>query len=87
MKLNLHIDRLVLEGLPVNRHDGPRIQAAVTAELHRLIATQGIAEALRQGGAVPSVRAGDLRLGERGSPQRMGTQIARSIYGSLGRCE
>ena len=74
MKLNLHIERLVLEGLPVTRHDGPRIKAAVTAELHRLIAVQGISEALRQGAAVPALRAAEMSIGESGSPGRLGTQ-------------
>lgn len=84
MKLTLHIDRLVLEGLPATRQDGPRIEAAVTAELERLIGSRGISEGLRQGGAVPALRGAEMRLGGETAPRHLGKQIARSVYGSLG---
>jgi hypothetical protein len=87
MKMNVHIERLVLEGLPVGSHDGPRVRAAVTAELERLIRTQGISQQLRSAGAVPEMRAGSLHMAERTSPRRLGTQIARAVYGGLGNPE
>jgi hypothetical protein len=87
MKINVHIERLILEGLPVSRHDGPRVRAAVTAELERLIAARGISEELQRGGAVPAVRAGTLRSETRTTSSQLGTQIARAVYGGLGRPE
>jgi hypothetical protein len=87
MKINVHIERLVLEGLPVGGHDGPRVRAAVTAELERLIRVQGISGQLRSTGAVPEIRAEPLHLGERTSARRLGTQIARAVYGGLGNPE
>ncbi len=87
MKIEVHIERLVLEGLPVSARDRARVHAAVAAELSRLIRAQGIATALRTGGAAPSVRADDLRVERQTSPRRLGTQIARAVYGGLGRPE
>jgi len=87
MKMHVHIERLVLEGLPVSSHDGPRVQAAVTAELERLIGAHGFSHELRAAGAVPAVGAGALKIAERTSPRRLGTQIARAVYGGLSRAE
>ncbi len=87
MKLNVNIERLVLEGLPITRQDGPRVQASVTAELERLIRVHGISDQTRSAGAVPVVRADAFRLDHSSSPKRLGTQIARAVYGEFGRPE
>jgi hypothetical protein len=84
MNVKVHIERLVLEGLPVGPQDGARVRAAVTAELEHLIGTQGVSTHLRSGGAVPELRAASMHLGERTTPRRLGRQIARAIYGGLG---
>ena len=80
--IKVHIERLVLEGLPVERRQGPLVQAAVQAELSRLLAQGGLGPELAAGGAVPSVPAESIRLGG-GSPAQMGRQIARSVYGGM----
>ena len=87
MRIEVHIERLVLEGLPVSGRDRDRVHAAMAAELSRLIRGQGIARALRTGGAAPSVRADDVRVEHQASPRRLGTQIARAVYSGLGRQE
>jgi hypothetical protein len=84
MKLNIHIERLVLEGLPVGGNDAQRVWAAVTAELERLIRAHGVSTALHSAGAVRELHAEELKVGERSSARRLGTQIARSVYGSFG---
>jgi hypothetical protein len=80
VKVNLHIDRLVLEGIDLHHAQRPLLQAAVEAELGRLLA-EGGAGNLATGGAVPSVRAEGFEIG----PARLGTQIARSVYGGIGK--
>ena len=82
--IKVHIERLVLEGLPVERSQGPQVQAAVEAELSRLMSEGGLAPELASGGAVPSVRAESIRFNG-GNPAQMGRQIARSVYGGMGR--
>ena len=84
MSIKLHIERLVLDGLPVTRSQGPMVQAAVESELARLLAEGGLAQELATGGAVPSVRADTICSAER-SPARIGRQIAGAVYGGIGR--
>jgi hypothetical protein len=82
--IKVHIERLVLDGLPVRRSQGPQVQAAVEAELSRLMSEGGLAPELASGGAVPSVRADGIKsIG--GSPAQIGRQIAKAVYGGVGR--
>ena len=85
MKVHVHIERLVLEGLPVSTHDGARVGGAVEAELGRLLRTRGMAAHLRGGGAVPSLQAGTLAWDRGTSPATLGTRIGRSVYRGMGK--
>jgi hypothetical protein len=85
MKVSLHIERLVLDGLPIERAQGPTVKAAVEAELSRLIADGGISSEMMAGGAVPSVSTDSIQTARGASPANIGRQIARSVYGGLGR--
>jgi hypothetical protein len=84
MRIKVHIERVVLEGLPVGSHDSQRVQQALTAELERLIRAREIPGDLRSGGAVPSVQGVELRLPTHTSPGELGRQIARSVHEGLG---
>ena len=85
MKIQVHIERLVLEGLPVTSRDGSRVQAAVEAELGRLFGATGVRGQLRSGGALPKLAGHPLHLEQSQQPGRLGQQIARSIHGGIGR--
>lgn len=82
--IHLYIERLILDGLPVDRIQAPNVQMAVKAELTRLLVENGLAPNLQAGGAVPSVRANAIQLTAGSAPTQMGTQIARSIYSGIG---
>ena len=82
MNINLHIERLILDGLPVEAGHGAAIREAVETELARLLAGEDSANHL-SGGAVPSVRAAEIRLAQRDTPGQLGRQIAGSIYGGI----
>ena len=84
MNIKVHIERLILEGMPLHGHDGPRVRAAVTAELQRLIGAHGISDQLRQSGAVPQMRAGALRLARENSPAKLGQGIAGAVHEGIG---
>jgi hypothetical protein len=81
--VNLHIDRLVLEGLPIGAHQGPLVQAAVEAELARLLADGAIGGTLPPGGATALVRTDPIRPS--GAAGELGRQIGRAVFGGLGR--
>lgn len=83
MNINLHIERLVLNGLPIAHHDGPLVQAAVEAELSRLLTAQGLSPTLSNGGAMPAVRGDSIQLARESSPAQLGMQIAQAVYGGL----
>jgi len=83
MKINLHVERLILDGLPVTSHQGPLVQAAVEAELTQLLTSEGLAGSLNSGGATPRVNAPDIQLNGDNSPAQLGRQIAQAVYGGL----
>ena len=78
MNVRLHIDRLVLDGVNVSAADRPRLQAAVEAELARLIEANGISPALASGVAPP------ITLAPKATPAQLGASIAGSLYGGIG---
>jgi hypothetical protein len=87
MKINVHIERLVLDGLPVEKRQGPLVQAAVAAELGRLLGGSGIADGLRSGRAVARVGASDVRLAKGSRPRQIGREIAQAVHGGIGKTQ
>jgi hypothetical protein len=86
MNIKLRIDRLILDGLPVSAEDGPGVRGAVELELTRLLTSGGVHESL-QAGAMPQVRAEGLQYSAHSTPQQLGKQIARSLYGGIGKAK
>jgi hypothetical protein len=84
MNINLHIERLVLDGLPVGRLQASQVQAAVEAELTRLLTEHGLASHLQNGLTTPSVNGNLLSLSANRNPAHIGIQIAQSVYGGIG---
>ena len=84
MNIKLNIERLILDGVPLERRHWPLVQAAVEKELARLLTTHGLGGEWQSGGAVPRVSAPSFRLANDNPPSKLGQQIAGSIYGSIG---
>jgi hypothetical protein len=81
MNINLHIDRVILDGLRLDDGQQKVLQATIEYELLSLIKEQGLGSI--NGGARPSVAADGIQL-ERGySSAQLGRQIAQSVYGGL----
>lgn len=85
MNVNLHIERLILEGIPLATRERGVLETAVTTELTRLISESGLPAGLPASGIVPSIPAGAIQLGSEHNPARLGQQIARAVYGGNGR--
>jgi hypothetical protein len=85
MNVNLHIERLILEGIDLAPHEHGHLQAAVEAELGRLLSAGGFSQELAGGIALPSLRAGDIQLGNGAGPVPLGRQIAQAVYRGIGR--
>ena len=83
MNIHLHIERLVLDGLPITSHQGVHVQRAVETELARLLTEGGVGSELAAGGALPSLRAGNIRLTNGATPAQLGRQIGQAVYGGF----
>ncbi|HYX53126.1 MAG TPA: hypothetical protein VE783_06725 [Candidatus Limnocylindrales bacterium] len=84
MKLYLHIDRLVLDGIPLERTQRGRVRAAVEQELARLLKSGGLARDLRSGSAVPAVQGRNMHLQKGRQYTDLGRQIAGAVYSGIG---
>jgi hypothetical protein len=84
VNIQLHIERLVLEGLPVTRHQGTLMQAAVEQELARLLGAGQLNSQIASGGAMPALQGGMIQTANVASPVRLGAQIAGAVYSGIG---
>lgn len=82
--IQVHIERLILDGIAVPYGQRPQLQAALEAELGRLLAEGGLASGLTQGGAAPAVAGGNIQLTQGNEPGVLGRQIAQAAYGAIG---
>ncbi|MGB8702286.1 MAG: hypothetical protein WCD18_22955 [Thermosynechococcaceae cyanobacterium] len=82
--IQLHIDRLILDGIDIPHAQRPLLQAAVEAELGRLLTEGGLGSEWRSGGAMPSISTPSIQLSPDGNPTQWGQQIAQSVYGGIG---
>jgi hypothetical protein len=80
MTVRVHIDRLILDGLPVDRLSASQVQAAVESELARLLAA---GDWHPPGGAGASVAAPPIAIAADTRPGQLGTAVAGAIHGGL----
>jgi len=85
MNIVLHIERLILDGIPLEAGSAARLQGAVESELGRLLAAGGLSAQLQNGGALPSVQAVSIQLATQADPQQLGGQIAQAVYRGVGK--
>jgi hypothetical protein len=85
MNVNLHIERLVLDGITLSVRERAVLGTAMTAELTRLIHEGGWPANLPASGAVPYLPTGAIQLNNDNNPTLLGHQIAQAVYGGIGR--
>jgi len=79
--VSLHIERLVLDGLPLAGNAGARLQTALSTELSRLL---GEARGnLRQSEALAFLHLHDVVLDAGRDPEQLGQQLARALVRGL----
>jgi hypothetical protein len=84
MNINVHIERLVLDGMEVSHRERPVLQKAAEAELARLLALGGLAPGLGAGGTLHQVRGGTIQLQEGQNGTALGKEVARAVHGGIG---
>ena len=82
MEINVHTDRLVLDGLAVEH--STRFRAAAERELADQLTAQGMGQAYRLGGARSYVDAGKIVWGKSKGEAHLGNQIVHAILGGIG---
>jgi len=85
MNVRLHIERLILDGLPLAAAGAPHLQAAIESELTRLIAAGGVSSDWAGDRVVPSLRGGNVRMTPDSSHDDLGRQIAGALYRGVGK--
>ena len=84
MNINLHIDRLVLDGIPLDSYQRPVLQQALQGELVRLLANGNLNPDFAGGIAIHRLTVPDIQLAENSQPTQLGQQIAGALYGGIG---
>ena len=84
MNIELHIERLILDGLAIEPGQAADIQTALEGELTRLLVESGVRADLRAGGAMPSLRGRAINVTSETNAAQLGTQIAQSVHGGIG---
>jgi hypothetical protein len=82
----LHIERLVLDGLPLTAAQAARMQPALERELARLIAGGGDVRAWGAGAAQPAqpaAAAAPTMHWDATRPYQLGRALAHSVFASL----
>jgi hypothetical protein len=82
--ISLHIDRLVVDGLPLTATQAARLQPALERELARLIAGSGDAGAWDPGAAPPATAVATPTVHwDAARPHQLGRALAHGVFDSL----
>jgi hypothetical protein len=85
MNVNLHIERLVLDGVEIQAGEQHVLVAVLESELSRLLSTGGLSKELTAGGPTPSIKTNGFDLSNGMNPRGLGREIAQSVYSGLKR--
>jgi hypothetical protein len=85
VNIEIHIDRLVLEGLNVPHHQHALLQTSLESELSRLVSEGSLGFGLLAAGSIPSLSGEAIQLHESLDPQKLGQQIAQVVYTGINR--
>jgi hypothetical protein len=87
-RVELHIERVVLDGITLDRRGARRFEAALATRLRELLAEAPSAvhdaPAAAGGANVRALRAAPVALDPAAGPAAMGEQVAGAIHGALG---
>lgn len=79
--INLHIDRIVLDGVGHLNHG--QLSLAIETELHRLISMQGLHHSLYQSGVTNQIAAKPIAFNSPVREKNLGNKIAGSVYSGM----
>jgi hypothetical protein len=84
VNIQLHIDRLVLDGLDVAYADRSQLAASMEVELSRLLSAGGMSSDFTSGVSLATLNADSIQVAPGASADHLGLQIAQAVYGGVG---
>src|SRR5215472_11220111 len=83
MNLTIHIERLVLDGLPLGAHQASLVRAAIEAELAKLFCEQSHFVTTRGSATLSRLESNAVHFTHNAEPSAIGEQIAQAIHSSI----
>ncbi len=80
MNINLHIERVVLEGISIEPHQQAEMKIAVESEIVSLLTSNGIGRCIQSRNSFHVVSGGLISIETHNKPFHIGHQIAGAIY-------
>jgi hypothetical protein len=81
-RVHLHIDRLILDGISLDRLGQETLQSAIESELSRLLSNESLG-GLENLGSVDRLRTDTISWTSNQSPEVLGEQIGQSVFGRI----
>jgi len=83
VNINLHIERLVLDGVNITSDQHRSLQASATTELTRMLMMEGgLSPVFSKGATLLRISTESIQL-TGNNPAQLGQKIAQSVYGCL----
>jgi hypothetical protein len=83
MTINIVIERLVLDGLPLTARERDRMVSGLQAELVRLFEREGVPGSVSSDHMAPSFSAGPVHAATPLEPTALGRDVARAVHGAF----
>lgn len=85
MNINIHIERLVIDGFSVEPHQRADLKASVEAALSQQLVSQGIGSTMQSNNNCKSVKGGSISIENISTPASLGHQIGNAVYMGIGK--
>ena len=85
MNINLHIERLVLDGISLEPYQRADLKAAVESELSRLLVSNGLGSGVQSNNSYRSISGGSISIENTQRPTSLGQQIGSAVYRGIGK--
>ncbi len=83
MTITVHVERLLLDGLPLTSRDGILVQAGIVSELERLLRDGDLLEAWNRGAAMPRLEAPGISVAAGDRAADIAASVANAVRGAL----
>lgn len=83
MKINFHIERLILDDLLLKQHQREELKINAAAELSRLLQSDGLGSGIQSGNHFRVISKDLVPDSGKADPSHLGRMVAQAIYRSM----